>query len=345
MATLTVRAPSKRDRIKLRRVTQRRVSLSAPWDPHATRSPGHTDELKLTAAMILSADVIVAAVDNEICAFAVYEQGDERYRWNVSWLGAGSPRVDATDEVAAELWVALLEEGIRLAGRSGVRRLFAYCELDSIAYESLRIAGFAAYTEYDVLRGSFKRGLRESIPIREQHESDLWSIHQLYNRTTPRPVQFAEAYTSDAWAVDADTRIPFRNRRHLGFVLPTEDGIGAACHIDMAAECPIVTVLCDDHLTHAMPSVVADALERSDLYSDVDIVLPAYQIDRMKPFLNFGFSLRDRVVGTVRHTTSTVVQKPVASEVLKLSEARPAVSVPYRGLTFAGSNDQVRNGA
>ncbi len=345
MPTLTVRTPSKRDRMRLRHVRQRRVSLLAPWNPDAERPRGHSNEIKITASLMFSSDVIVAAVDDEVCAFAVFERGDEQFRWNLSWLGAGSPRVDATEAVAEELWVALLEEGIREAGRSGARRLFAYCEPDGVAAESLRKAGYISYTRYDVLHGSFKRGLRESIPIREQHDSDLWGIHQLYNRTTPRAVQYAEAFTSDAWAIDSDPRIPFRHRQRLGFVLPTDDGIGAACHIDMSADCPMVSVLCDDHLAQAIPSIVAESLEHASLHGDVDIVLPEYQMDRMDPFLNMGFTLRDRVNGTVRHTTVTAIQAPIKSEVLRLSEARPAVSVTYRGLTFTGSARQVRDGA
>lgn len=345
MATLTVRAPTKRDRMRLRNVRQRRVSLLAPWDPHADPAGRQAHGLKSTAVTLLASDIIVAAVDDEVCAYLVYERGDERYRWNICWLGAGSPRVDATDEVAAELWLALLEEGVRGAGRSGARRLFAYCAPDSIESESLRQAGFSGFTEYEVLRGRFKRGLRESIPVREQHESDLWSIHQLYNRTTPRPVQFAEAFTSDAWSTDSASRIPFRNRQLLGYVLPTEDGIGAACHIDLTASCPMVSLLCDDHLSHAIPSIVAEALEHASLHGDVDVVLPAYQLDRQSSFVNLGFASRKRVVAMVRHTTATAVQMPLKTEVLKLSEARPAVSIPYRGLTFAGIECRVRDGA
>ncbi len=338
MATLTVRAPTKRDRLKLRNVRQRRVALTAPWDAHIAGGSRNQGEIRTLASMLMASDVIVAAVDDELCAFAVYERGDERYRWNLSWLGAGSPRVDATSEVAIELWVALLEECVRLAGRSGARRIFAYCQPDSVEQESLRQAGFVAFTEYHVLRGSFKPGLRESIPIRAQHESDLWSIHQLYNRTTPRAVQFAEAFTSDAWTTDADGRLPFRNRGRHGFVLPTEDGIGAACHIDPGGERPIVTLLCDDQLAHVMPAIVADALELAAITGTVDIVLPAYQLDRVNPFLNFGFDARERLVGTVRHTTATVVQQPVPAEIVRFGEARSTVPATYCGAVYLDRN-------
>lgn len=345
MATLTVRAATKRDRLRLRNVRQRRASLLAPWHPDGECAGDSAGNLKSMAKLILSSDVIVAAVDDELCAYIVFERGDESYRWNLCWLGAGSPRVDATAEVATELWVALLEEGIRWAGRAGARRLFAYCAPDSVEYESLLQAGFTGFTSYDVLRGSFKRGLRESLPIREQHESDLWSIHQLYNRVTPRPVQYAEAFTSDAWDVDSESRVPFRHRQRIGFVLPTSDGIGAACHINLATPYPMVSVLCDDHHAPSIPAIVADALELASLHGTVDIVLPAYQLDRMNLFLNVGFTVRNQVIATVRHTTATTVQMPVKAEVVSMSEARPAVSVTYGRLDLAGTQNRIRDGA
>ena len=346
MATLTVRTPSKRDRLKLRRVRQRRVWLAAPWGAHPGIGDTPQPNVSVALAGLASAqNVLIAAVDGEICAFAVFDKGDASYRWNLCWLAAGSPRVDATDEVANELWVALLEEGIRWAGETGVRRLFAFSHPDSTEYRSLVEAGFAGYAQYTVLRGHFKAGLRESAPVREQHESDLWSIHQLYNRTTPRPVQFAEALTSDAWATDVSSRVPFRNRKRLGFVVPTEDGIGAVCHIDVGSPRPAVTVLCDYHLTHAVPSIVADSLEYASIYRDVDVVLAGYQQELQHPFLTAGFAVSEEVIGAVRHTTATVVKEPVVSEFPVLSEVRPAVPIPYRGFSFAKPGERLRAGA
>lgn len=346
MATLTVRTPSKRDRLKLRQVRQRRVWLAAPWGAHPSIGSTPQPNVSVALAGLASAqNVLIAAVDGEICAFAVFDKGDASYRWNLCWLAAGSPRVDATDEVASELWVALLEEGIRWAGEAGARRLFAFCDLESTEYRSLVEAGFTGYAQYAILRGRFKVGLREGAHIREQHESDLWSIHQLYNRTTPRSVQFAEALTSDAWATDSRSRIPFRSRKRFGFVVPTEDGIGAACHIDMGSPRPAVTVLCDYHLTHAIPSIVADSLDYASINRDVDIVLAGYQQELQHPFLTAGFAVSDEVIGAVRHTTATVVQEPVVSEFPVLSEVRPAVPIPYRGFSFAKPGERLRAGA
>lgn len=346
MATLTVRSPTRGDWLQIRHVRQRRVLLAAPWGPHPSLGNSGLPTISLPALGLgMSRDVLVAAVDDELCAFAVFERDEPRYRWNLCWLAAGSLRVDATDEVATELWIALLEEGVLRAGDAGARRVFAFCHPDSAEHHSLLATGYVSYASYIVLRGHFKLGLRESGHVREQHESDLWSIHQLYNRTTPRPVQFAEALTSDAWVTDDESPIPFRNRSRFGFVVPTEDGIGAACHIDLGSSRPTVTLLCDHRLTHAVPSIVADSLDHASIRRDVDVVLPGYQQELQNPLINAGFSVIDEIIGTVRHTTVSVVKEPVVSDILTLSDARPAVTVPYRGLSLATRDSCQREGS
>lgn len=334
MATLTVRAATKRDRIRLRVVRQREANLLAPWERPDNIHQGATDggaTIGLAEAL-LSSDVYVADVDGELCGFAIYDRGDRLFRWNVRHLGAGSPRVDATDDVAIELWVALLEEGIRMAGRAGARRLFAFSTDDSAEYVALRNVGFVPYARYDVLRGSFKRGLRESIAVRPQHESDLWSIHQLYNRVTPRAVQFAEALTSDAWVTEPGSRLPFRRTGRIGFVVPTEDGIGVAFHIDFNSACPVVRVLCDDQLTFALRSIIADCLDHLSYEGPVDIILPEYQLDRSNLLIDAGFSRHATATGLVRHTTASAALKGLETEVVRLRQARAAVSVPYQAV-------------
>ena len=334
MATLTVRAATRRDKIRLRNVRQREASLFPPWAHHI--EPNDTAiavgaALRVAGAMF-SSDLYVASVDSEVCAYAQYERGGEQYRWNLLRLGAGSPRVDATDDVAIELWVALLEEGVRAAGRDGARRIFAFAVEKTAHFEALQQAGFAPYARFDVLRGGFQRGLRESVPVRAQHDSDLWSIHQLYNRVTPRSVQFAEALTSDAWAADPEPRFPLRRRRRLGFVVPTDDGIGAACHIDLDRPYPVVTILCDNLLVPALPSIVADSLDHASIQGKVDVILPEYQFDRSTLLIKAGFVVHDRSVGMVRHTTATASMSRAPADIVKLSATRAAVSVPYRAL-------------
>jgi hypothetical protein len=347
MPTLTVRNPSKRDWLRVRRVQQRRANLTPPWDYHVQ---GADVRHQLTSALTgfgPATDQLVAVVDGEVCAFALFERGDERFRWYVTEIGAGSPRLDATEEVAIELWVALLEEGIRRAGEAGARRIFAFVEPESSEYEGLREAGFDGYTNYYILRG--RMPLPESAAVlslvRPQHESDLWSIHQLYNHSTPRGVQFAEALTSDAWALPDESRNPFARTTASGFVVPLEDGIGAACQIGMRGRCPYVTFLCDERLESSIASIVAASLARAGIDREVDVVVPGYQQHLMSQFLALDFAIMDERIGMVRHTTVPAVIESNAVTSLNLREARTAASIPYQTLNARGGDTLMRDHA
>ena len=131
---------------------------------------------------------LVALVDGELCAYMVFRPQASRYRWDVLAVAAGSPRLDATDDVCIELWSALLEYAIKQAGEAGAKRLFATAPDDGAAYESLRATGFEQYAQFMILPGT-RPGGPVGLPegMREQDDSDVWSIHQLYHHVTPRP--------------------------------------------------------------------------------------------------------------------------------------------------------------
>jgi hypothetical protein len=326
-------------------VRQRRVELNAPW--HAA---GRLEEALRRVSLALggltgSTDAAVATVDGEVCAYAYFERGDERFRWYVLQLGAGSPRLNATDEVSIELWSAVLEEGVVMAGEAGARRLFAFVEPDTAAYEALRLTGFAGYSRYYILRGTHAGDERGMSGLREQHESDLWSIHQLYNRVTPRGVQFAEAFTSDAWSTDVGGRGALNRAGPKGYVVPMEDGIGVACQIIYVNGRPVVTFLCDEPLYQSVAGIVGAALARAQADGDADVVVPGYQHHLIHQFLESGYWIHRELIGTVRHTTVPAVVQGERFQALAMKEARSAVSVSYRQRTAAMSDSRAREGA
>lgn len=347
MPTLIIRNPSTRDWLRVRRVQQRRARLTPPWDHHAHITDMRHQLASAITGVSPASDRLVAVVDGEVCAFALFERGDERFRWYVIEIGAGSPRVDATDEVAIELWVALLEEGIKRAGEAGARRVFAFAEPDSNEYEGLKGAGFDGYANYYVLRGRLPAPESEAIlgSVRPQHKSDLWSIHQLYNHSTPRGVQFAEALTSDAWALPEESRIPFNRSGRWGFVVPLEDGIGAACHVSTHGKRPYVTFLCDERLEASISSIVAAALVKAGIDRDVNVVVPGYQQHLLSQFLDEQFAIVDERIGMVKHTTVPAVVETNAAASLSLREARTAATIPYQTLNSRGDEALTREHA
>ncbi|MGH9176237.1 MAG: hypothetical protein ACRD1H_17855, partial [Vicinamibacterales bacterium] len=194
------------------------------------------DLLSALPAGSLYERVYVALVDGELCAHASFKPKASRYRWDVMSVGAGSPRLDATDDVCLELWSELLEYAIKQAGESGAKRLFATAFDAGVAFESLRGTGFEPYARFSVVTGFPPVGpivLPEGM--REQEDSDVWSIHQLHHHVTPAAVQFAEALTSSVWE-----RPPPSIMRRIGatgpvskaYVIDYGGDIQAYCRID-----------------------------------------------------------------------------------------------------------------
>ncbi len=342
MSTLTVRDFQTRDAVRLRRVGQRRVNLRAPW---IARSRFDQVRQRVNTAVVgigIAAERLVSEVDGEICGYALFDRDDEHFRWYATELGAGSPRVDATGEVAIELWAALLEDGIRRAGEQGVRRIFAFARPESTENHGILSAGFQGYASYLVLRGREFGSLAAFEQFRPQHESDLWSIHQLYNHSTPRSVQFAEALTSDSWSVEPGAR--FRQRNGLaGFVVPEEDGIAAACRVDSRGSRPIVTLLCDDQVSDRMPAFVATSLEEAGIDGAVDVIVPGYLQHLVRDFVAVGFSVSDERVGLVRHTTAPAIVESTAVTRLPLAKGHAAVTYPFGASGRGRSDGLVRN--
>lgn len=313
MPTLTVRTSRISDLLAMRRVRQCCVPTAFPLhDTSACTSTLH----QLRASLVPGNDpqeAIVALVDDELCAFATFAREDERYRWIVTGLAAGSPRVDATDAVAVELWSAILEYGIKSAGKSGARRLTAAAPPQTAALQAMYEAGFVAYMRYQVLSGRLDTS-RISAPIasREFHESDAWSIHQLYNRVTPRPVQFAEARTSDWWVEGMQSGLLRRGRDLRGIVVDASDGLAASCRVRIHRRRPLVTFLVLPELTSQTGELVYAALQATGLVeSEVDVVIPDYDLECVAVLERAGLRVTSEHIVLVRHTTVPRVIHPV----------------------------------
>jgi hypothetical protein len=261
--------------------------------------------------------VLVALVDGELCAYAALWPQRRQFRWEVRVLAAGSPRLDATEHVCVELWTALLESAVQHAGESGAKRLVAVTDDDGPAYASLSASGFDAYTAYTVLTGSLPASPMP-IPngLRRQEPSDVWSVHQLYHRLTPRAVQFAEAVTSAEWEVE-ERHNRFRNLRrampHLhdecSFVIETEKGIDGHCRITHSGGVPFVSVMIDHEAREQAVALVLSAVKMSgmDGRGMLRVAVPEYASELVGMFENEGFNIECHLHALVRHTTVPVI--------------------------------------
>jgi hypothetical protein len=297
----------------MRHVCQRRDRLDMP-DASDPMQPAIAGQLLATIpANLRQGRVFVALVDGELCAYMVYRPQASRFRWDVLTLAAGSPRLDANDDVCAELWSALLEYAVKQAGEAGAKRLFATTEGDGAALDSLLAAGFERYAQFMILSGtrpSGPIGLPEGM--REQEESDVWSIHQLYHHLTPRAVQFAEALTSAVWELPQRNlmgRLSGMPPRSKMFVLDTTNGVQAYCAIQVRRGGAMARLMISDQSRAlAVPFVLAAAAEAGvDVNCRLRVLVPGYASELMAGFVDAGFTLEHERTAMVRHTTAPVV--------------------------------------
>lgn len=312
MATLAVRPLSTRDLPALRHVRQRVAILD--WDTHR-EAEGMSVARQVLVAVVPSRareQAFVALIDDELCATLTMRPQEIGYRWDVATLAAGSPRLDAADEVVHELWTALLEYGIAASGMAGARRLFAAAIEDTVACRSLRSTGFEPYTRQTMLYAArIDSSATRPSGMRRQESSDVWSIHQLYHHVTPRPVQFAEARTSAAW--EAPKRSPLAwlapdLRQVEQFVLETIDGIVAYCRVTACHHRARLDVLADLSVRDDIGDFIAAAVADAGVGDcTLEIVVPEYSTDLIWPLERVGFEPVAERVAQVRHTTAPAV--------------------------------------
>lgn len=313
MPTLAIRPLNPRDIPAMRHVSQRRDRLDMP-DAVDPEQPDLTSQLLATIpANLRQGRVVVALVDGELCAYMVFRPQASRYRWDVLTVAAGSPRLDATDAVCVELWSALLEYAVRQAGEAGAKRLFATAPDEGAAFDSLRATGFERYARFTILAGtraSGPVGLPEGM--REQDDSDVWSIHQLYHHVTPRVVQFAEALTSTAWELPQPNllgRLSGMPPKTKTFVLDTSDGVQAYCAIRVRRGGAMARLMiAHDYRVLAVPFVLAAASEAGvDSNCRLRVLVPGYASELVSGFRDAGFELEHERTAMVRHTTAPAV--------------------------------------
>jgi len=297
----------------MRHVSQRRdrLDMTDAVDPP---QPDVADQLLATIpANLRQGRVYVALVDGELCAWMTFLPHASRFRWDVLAVAAGSPRLDATDDVCVELWSALLEYAVRQAGESGAKRLFATAADDGAAYDSLRAAGFERYAQFMILAGtrpSGPVGLPEGM--RRQDDSDVWSIHQLYHHVTPRAVQFAEALTSSVWESPQRgliARLGGMPPKPKAFVLDTRNGVQAYCAIHVRRGGAMARLMISPECRAlAVPLVLAAASEAGvDPSCRLRVLVPGYAGELVLGFQDAGFELEHERTAMVRHTTAPVV--------------------------------------
>lgn len=180
----------------------------------------------------------VAAAGGAPVAFIQTRDRPGGQKWDILHLGAVSEATGAGTR-RAELWTALLDYTTAAAGRRGVQRLYAKLPDGAEAGDAFHAAGYAQYGEETVYLLQGRPGADTAWPdadvadaglaLRPQTPGDTWALHQLYTWTTPKPVQHAEAHTSQHW--DLPLR-GLRGEREWGFVVERGHEIVLYCRVD-----------------------------------------------------------------------------------------------------------------
>jgi hypothetical protein len=145
----------------------------------------------------------VACVGDRLVGFAHWQPVLPDRRWQLVALGAATGVYDA-----APVWEELIRHATTAAGLRGVKRLYARVPVGSPAVEPLRRLAFSAYASETVFLAQQLHSSPTSIALRNQEQMDTWAIHQLYNASVPKEVQYAEAWTSHRWDVRVGRELP-----------------------------------------------------------------------------------------------------------------------------------------
>lgn len=179
----------------------------------------------------------VAAAGGAPVAFIQTRDRPGGQKWDILHLGAVGEATGAGAR-RADLWTALLDYATAAAGRRGVQRLYAKLPDGAEAGDAFHAAGYARYGEETVYLLHGRPGAPAAWPgadaapaelaLRPQAPGDTWALHQLYTWTTPKPVQHAEAHTSQHWDLPARG---LRGRREWGFVVERGHEIVLYCRV------------------------------------------------------------------------------------------------------------------
>lgn len=282
---------------RLRR--NRRVYISLAVPETVVRS--HLDDLKAAVPVgRRHARVFVAESDTPVSAVVELKPEPDDFRWIVTGLGAHIPPGGELSDQVSQLWSDLLTHAARVAGHSGAKRVHAAVPIDTFVQQTLIRAGFSIYGHRTVLL-AHELHLTDCADahVRERDPSDAWSIHHLYNLTTPRPVQYAEALTSSHW--DARRTL---NARTRGFVIDDKDGLAGYCQVAIRGGCYVLDIIMLPEKAELLNTLVSEAIRAVKIGPGADIwaAVPDYHREYLSSLESLGFQEEERQSLMVRYT-------------------------------------------
>ena len=246
--------------------------------------------------------IFVASVEDRIVGFAHFQPTFADRRWHAIALGTGTGVYDA-----GPVEDSLLRHGITAAGLRGVKRLFARIESGTDLVSSFGRLGFAPYATETIFVTESAMNLGQSVPVRRQEQTDTWAIHQLYNATVPKTVQYAEALTSHRWDLRGTDELA-RSSRRLGWLVDDGHAVAAYGRVSCGKRAHAIELLYLPERTDALGGLIDSIIHELKTSSHVKRIyctLRGYQAEAAKEFESRGFEPVLEQDLHVKYTTAT----------------------------------------
>lgn len=259
------------------------------------------------------------ADDSRVLGMAMFHAVGPDRRWMATCIRTNAG-VYQDDPIVA----GLLHHAIQDAGFHGVKRLYAKVDVESSIRPALRSMGFAAYGRETILASPTVPVLPVGSSVRTLEQADVWAVHQLYSHTTPRDVQYAEAFTSHNWDVGTIQR----DRGHDGQAwIVTRDFVAVAyARAVTHSDAHVVDFMIAPEWRDVMPDLLAQVFRTLSTMSTrrVYVSVRAYQQEEIALLESFGLVSQVEQELHVRYTTASVRSSVLSVE----SFARESVADP-----------------
>jgi hypothetical protein len=242
----------------------------------------------------------VAFKDGRAVGLADLLADARNHRWVLTRVALSKSADQLSETDQSRIWEALLTHAIRAAGASRATRIHATFPECSIIVPALQDTGFTVYARETLLMA---RGVPladgSETDARRQESTDAWSVHQLYHSVTPRPVQYAEALTSNFWDAGIPSPVPAR-----GYVIEHGFEIVAYCRVVSADQRHMLQPIVETHGLDLLTTLVRDVLADISPMSDesVFVSVPDYLQEYLEPLEALGFEPAGRQLRMVKYT-------------------------------------------
>lgn len=339
MAAIHVRAMRIQDLVRLRSVRTEAASLHYPIGAFSRRI---IDPRAIIPFSRREHKSYVAQLDGRPVGLADFLADSANHRWILTRVALARHTEWLDDALRDQVWRELLVHAIRAAGASRANRIHASFPESAVIVPALQETGFTVYARESVLVvRQLPSSIAEEGVTRRQEPTDAWSVHQLYHAVTPRPIQYAEALTSNFWDTGVSSIVPTR-----GYVVEHGFEVAGYCRVVSSGNRHVLQPMVERNGLDLLEPLLRDVL--SDLSpssgESVIISVPDYLQEYLPTVESLGFEPLGRQLRMVKYTV--VPRRMQLRSVERLAQELPerAVAGTPSFYTAGGHDSGAENG-